>query len=71
MTKHVNYALIGTDLEKEVRGRGIRRLVVAGLTADHGVSTMVPMAGNLGVAGSEGDGEREALKCGATAHEAT
>lgn len=47
-TKTVNSAFIGTGLEQWLRQRGIGRLVIAGLTTNHCISTSVRMAGNLG-----------------------
>jgi len=46
--KRVNSAFIGTQLENTLRQRGIRTVVMAGLTTPHCVSTSVRMAGNLG-----------------------
>lgn len=58
VTKGVNSAFIGTDLEEMLRAAGTRRLYVAGLSTDHCVSTSVRMAGNLGVVDGEwGKGE--------------
>jgi nicotinamidase-related amidase len=49
ISKNVNSAFVGTDLESRIRGLGIDRLVVAGLTTGHCVSTSVRMAANLRV----------------------
>ncbi len=46
--KHVNSAFIGTDLERDLRQKGIDTLVIVGLTTNHCVSTSARMAGNLG-----------------------
>lgn len=46
--KTVNSAFIGTGLESYLRSEQIDKLVVAGLTTDHCVSTSVRMAGNMG-----------------------
>lgn len=54
-TKTVNSAFIGTRLEEYIRIKGIKRLVVCGITTDHCVSTSVRMAANLGVVGKEGE----------------
>ena len=48
ISKSVNSAFIGTDLEERLRGSGIRTIVVTGLTTDHCVATTARMAGNLG-----------------------
>lgn len=47
-TKKVNSAFIGTELEAYLHVKNIKRLVIAGLTTDHCVSTSTRMAGNLG-----------------------
>lgn len=46
--KSVNSAFIGTDLMERLNQAGIRKLVIAGLTTDHCISTTTRMAGNLG-----------------------
>jgi nicotinamidase-related amidase len=47
-TKRVNSAFIGTTLEADLRQRGIKTVVIVGLSTNHCVSTTVRMAGNLG-----------------------
>ena len=46
--KDVNSAFIGTDLKEQLDNLKISKVVVAGLTTDHCVSTTVRMAGNFG-----------------------
>lgn len=48
LSKHVNSAFIGTDLEQRLRKAGQDTVVCVGLTTDHCVSTTARMAGNLG-----------------------
>jgi nicotinamidase-related amidase len=46
--KNVNSAFIGTGLQAQLDKAGITKLVIAGLTTDHCISTTTRMAGNLG-----------------------
>ena len=57
--KSTNSVFIGTHLEVLLKKRGIRRLLIAGLTTDQSVSTSVRMANNLAVTDyvDEDDGE--------------
>jgi nicotinamidase-related amidase len=48
ITKSVNSAFIGTNLEKRLRKQGLNTIILVGLTTDHCVSTTARMAGNLG-----------------------
>ncbi|KAI1323195.1 isochorismatase hydrolase [Xylariaceae sp. FL0255] len=57
LTKSVNSSFVGTDLEARIRGLGIQRLIVAGLTTGHCVSTTVRMASNLKVVDESNGGE--------------
>jgi nicotinamidase-related amidase len=50
VTKSVNSAFIGTDLETRLNKLGRPPIVVAGIATDHCVSTTVRMAANLGFA---------------------
>jgi nicotinamidase-related amidase len=48
INKNVNSAFIGTGLQAQLDKAGITKLVIAGLTTDHCISTTTRMAGNLG-----------------------
>lgn len=46
--KEVNSAFIGTDLKEQLDKLATKKVVIAGLTTDHCVSSSTRMAGNLG-----------------------
>ena len=48
VTKKVNSAFIGTDLEEQLRSADIATVVIVGLTTPHCVSTTTRMSGNFG-----------------------
>ena len=48
LTKKVNSAFIGTDLEDILFKGNINTLVIVGMTTNHCISTTVRMSGNLG-----------------------
>lgn len=48
ITKKVNSAFIGTNLEEILRMNGITTVVIVGLTTPHCISTTARMSGNLG-----------------------
>jgi nicotinamidase-related amidase len=48
ITKDVNSAFIGTDLEERLRGAEVETVAIVGLTTDHCCSTTARMAANLG-----------------------
>lgn len=48
ITKNVNSGFIGTDLHEQLQAKGVKTLIIVGLTTDHCVSTTTRMAGNMG-----------------------
>jgi len=46
--KNVHSAFIGTDLKQQLDKSNIKKLIIAGLTTDHCISTTARMAGNYG-----------------------
>jgi nicotinamidase-related amidase len=50
ITKEVNSAFIGTDLEERLRAAEVETVALVGLTTDHCCSTTARMAANLGFA---------------------
>ena len=48
LTKEVNSAFIGTNLENLLKEFNIKTLVVVGMTTNHCISSTVRMSGNLG-----------------------
>jgi nicotinamidase-related amidase len=47
-TKNVHSAFIGTDLKQQLENASIQKIVIAGLTTDHCISTTVRMGSDLG-----------------------
>jgi nicotinamidase-related amidase len=48
LTKSVNSAFIGTDLQERLQSMKAQKVVLVGLTTDHCVATTARMAGNFG-----------------------
>ncbi len=48
ITKNVNSAFIGTNLQQQLGQAKITKLIIVGLTTDHCISTTARMAGNFG-----------------------
>ena len=48
LTKSVNSAFIGTNLETLLSDQKIKTLIIVGMTTNHCISTTVRMSGNLG-----------------------
>lgn len=48
ISKNVNSAFIGTELQQRLHSLNVTTVVIAGLTTDHCVSTTARMAANLG-----------------------
>ena len=48
LTKSVNSAFIGTNLEHLLTSQNIKTLIIVGMTTNHCISTTVRMSGNLG-----------------------
>jgi|TARA_B110000093_G_scaffold168296_1_gene195303 nicotinamidase-related amidase len=48
LTKTVNSAFIGTNLETLLNDQNLKTLVIVGMTTNHCISTTVRMSGNLG-----------------------
>jgi nicotinamidase-related amidase len=48
LSKQVNSAFIGTPLQQILMAKDIKQIIIAGLTAEHCISTSIRMAANLG-----------------------